>query len=85
MYILGNFYRLLITFANSLDPDEARQNVWPDPGPNCLQRLSADNIVATRQNVGADLESLIVFSNEIFEKIEKKNRRRTKKKEKITW
>ena len=28
---------------NSLDPDQARQNVGPDLGPNCLQRLSADN------------------------------------------
>ena len=28
--------RLLITFANSLDPDQARQNVRPDLDPNCL-------------------------------------------------
>ena len=27
--------RLLITFANSLDPDQAQQN-WPDLEPNCL-------------------------------------------------
>ena len=27
---------LLITFANSLDPDQAQQNVWPDLNPNCL-------------------------------------------------
>ena len=27
---------LLITFANSLDSDQARQNVWPDWDPNCL-------------------------------------------------
>ena len=29
--------------SNSLDPDQARQFVWPDLGPNCLQRLSAEN------------------------------------------
>ena len=29
--------------ANSLDPDQARQNVGPDLDPICLQRLSADN------------------------------------------
>ena len=29
----GNFCRLLITFANSLDPDQARQNVEPDLDP----------------------------------------------------
>ena len=29
-----------IGLSNSLDPDQARQNVGPDLGPNCLQRLS---------------------------------------------
>ena len=32
----GDFYHLLIIFANSLDPDQARQNVGPDLDPNCL-------------------------------------------------
>ena len=32
----GDFCRLLITFANSLDPVQARQNVGPDLDPNCL-------------------------------------------------
>ena len=35
----GDFFRLLITFANSLDPDQPRQNVGPvgpDLDPNCL-------------------------------------------------
>ena len=32
----GDFCRLLITFANSLDPDQDQQNVGPDLGPNCL-------------------------------------------------
>ena len=32
----GDFCCLLITFTNSLDPDHARQNVWPDLDPNCL-------------------------------------------------
>ena len=32
----GDFCRLLITFANSLDPDQARQNVGSDLDPNCL-------------------------------------------------
>ena len=27
---------LLITFAHSLDPDQAQQNVEPNLGPNCL-------------------------------------------------
>ena len=32
----GDFYCLLITVANSLNPDQARQNVGPDLDPNCL-------------------------------------------------
>ena len=32
----GDFCRLLITFANSLDPGQAQQNVRPDLDPNCL-------------------------------------------------
>ena len=32
----GNFCDLLITFANSLDPDQARQNAGSDLDPNCL-------------------------------------------------
>ena len=29
--------------SNSLDPDQALHYVRPDLGPNCLQRLSADD------------------------------------------
>ena len=32
----GDFCHLLITFANSLDQDQARQNFRPDLDPNCL-------------------------------------------------
>ena len=32
----GDFCLLLITFPNSLDPDEDRQIVGPYLGPNCL-------------------------------------------------
>ena len=32
----GEFCRLLITFANGLDPDQDRQNVGPDLDPNHL-------------------------------------------------
>ena len=32
-----------IRVSNNLDPDQARQFVRPDLGPNCLQRLSAVN------------------------------------------
>ena len=31
-------FRNTIRVSNSLDPDQARQNVGPDLGPNCLQR-----------------------------------------------
>ena len=32
-----------IRVSNRIDPDQARHFVGPDPGPNCLQKLSADN------------------------------------------
>ena len=32
----GDFCHLLITFANSLDPDQAGKNDWPDLDPNYL-------------------------------------------------
>ena len=32
----GDFCHLLITLANSLDPDQAQRNVGPDLDPNCL-------------------------------------------------
>ena len=35
-----------IHVSNTLNPDQARHFVGPDLGPNCLQRLSADNKVA---------------------------------------
>ena len=34
-----NFNHLLKTFASSLDPDQAQQNVGPDLDPNCLSLL----------------------------------------------
>ena len=40
---LKNYFRSTIRVSNSLDPDQAGQNVGPDLGPNCLQRLSADD------------------------------------------
>ena len=37
--------------SNNLDPDQARQNVGPDLGSDCLQRLSADGTGWERVNV----------------------------------
>ena len=36
----GDFSGLLIAFANSLDPDQARQNVELDLDPNCFDTLA---------------------------------------------
>ena len=35
-FLASGFYSLLITFANSLYPDQDRQNVGPDLDPNYL-------------------------------------------------
>ena len=44
-----NSFRNTIRVSNGLDPDQDRRSVGPDLGPNCLQRLSADDI--SRQRV----------------------------------
>ena len=36
LFVCYDFCPLLIVFANSLDPDQARQNVGPDLDPNYL-------------------------------------------------
>ena len=43
-----NSFRNTIRVSNSLNPDQDQQNVGPDLGSNCLQRLSADKTVAAR-------------------------------------
>ena len=48
-HFLKSYFRNTIRVSNSLDPDQARQDVGPDPGPKCLQMLSADD--ALRQKV----------------------------------
>ena len=35
-FLASGNYLLLITLANSLDPDQDRQNAGPDLDPNCL-------------------------------------------------
>ena len=40
-----NSFRYTVKMSNGLDPDQDRRSVGPDPGPNCLQRLSADDII----------------------------------------
>ena len=37
--LISQKFRLLITFANSSDPDQAKQNVGPDRDPNCFDTL----------------------------------------------
>ena len=52
--------------SNSLDPDQARHFVGPDLGPNCLQRLSADETssltskgyINISKKIGKDQESI---------------------------
>ena len=43
--------RNTIRVSSSLDPDQARHFVWPDLGPNCLQRLSAEDASKKRVKV----------------------------------
>ena len=42
-FFFNYFYRNTIRMSNGLDLDQDRPFVGPVLGPNCLQRLSADN------------------------------------------
>ena len=39
-------FRNTVKVSNGLDPDQDQHFVGPDLGPNCLQRLSAEEKVA---------------------------------------
>ena len=39
----NNSFRNTIRVSNGLDTDKDQHYVGPDLGPNCLERLSADN------------------------------------------
>ena len=50
--------------SNSLDSDQDRHSVGHGPGPNCLQRLSADKLpakVISRRQVTGSMESLAIY------------------------
>ena len=44
--------RPTIRVSNRSDPDQTRRFVGPDLGPNCLQKLSADDTRRSRVNIG---------------------------------
>ena len=50
MFFFFNSFRNTIRVSNRLDPDQARHFVRPDLCPNCLQKLSADDISSQRVN-----------------------------------
>ena len=47
--------------SNSFDPDQAQHFVWPDLGPNCLQRLSADDTIKQIVNTPFSLNAQLVM------------------------
>ena len=68
-------FKSTIRASNSLDPDQARYFVDPDLDPNCLQRLSADDKVATsgervkKSHFGTNLSGGYNFKGGHFVKI----------------
>ena len=53
IFFIENSFRNTIRVSNNLDPDQARHFVGRDLGPNCLQRLSADD--TRRQGIKVDM------------------------------
>ena len=45
--------------SNSLYPDQARCFVGPDLGPNCLQRLSANDVTTSGERVNLSLQKIL--------------------------
>ena len=58
--LFGKILSGISSVSSSLDSDQARHSVGPDLGPNCLQKLSADD--TSRQRVNSE------FQNKITEK-----------------
>ena len=56
-------FRNTISVSNCLDPDQDRHSVGPDLGPNCLQRLSADDESCRKQGKSSHLitESVLMW------------------------
>ena len=57
-----NIFEKLFQESNNLDPDQARRFVGFDLGPNCLQRLSADD--TSRQRVSLLSSCSISFGHQ---------------------
>ena len=43
-FFFKNSFRYTIRVSNTLDLDQALHFVGPDLGPNCLQKLTADDV-----------------------------------------
>ena len=53
-------FKNTIRTSNSLDPDQARRYVWPDLGPNCLPRLSAEDTAGQRVKTIINAETFVI-------------------------
>ena len=59
-----------IRVSNSLDPDQAQHFVGPDPRPNCLQMLSADDTCKQRgRGIQKGELGLVVLSSAAISRI----------------
>ena len=57
--------RTTIRKSNSLDPTQAQRNVGPDLGPNCLQKLSADDTSRQRVNIQSKIYLFMILDKPI--------------------
>ena len=63
IFFMNYSCRNTIRVSNSMDPDQARNIVGPDLGPNCLHKLSADDTSRQRVNDRFDLMLNIPVNN----------------------
>ena len=55
-----------IRVSNSSDPDQAQHFIGLDLGPNCLQRLSADETCKQRVKLGMVFAQMYYFSSAVL-------------------
>ena len=60
-YFQNQLFLNIIRVSKGLAPDQHQHSVRPDLGPNCLQRLSADD--TSKQRVKALVSLLIIMSH----------------------
>ena len=59
-------FRNTTRVSNSLNPDQDRHSVCPDPGPNCLQRFLQKSPLAWNKLIANSLKACVCLCNQML-------------------